>query len=633
MVTGPGFLRLNRLRILQQGRVVYDQGFHKGVNIIRGQNGSGKSTIADFIFFILGGEFDSWKDAASRCDEAQAEVETPRGKLTLKRQTITALEPLFVYFGAMSVASTSSLEGWERFPVRRHGGRESFSQVMFRSILIPEARSEGAANITMHQMLRLCYSDQRTPAARLFRFERFDTQNIRDAVGSLICGVDGYESYEIVLQLRELQKQIDRIEARLQALGSAVLTDPRLDTPDLIVGQIDNLKKERTELERQLVNVDRLVEPREVDKYLSERLTAQRSLMRERKELSKMELKVDDIQFELREIGEFVRYLTQLKEKLQYAEETFVAVGSIEFTHCPACGQKLASETEENHCILCSAPLDPEKERSRYNQIRLDLEIQTRESSQLLEHKRSELVAVRKELRRRRQKHKSNLSTFNLKYSSSIGPREAFLAARTKRLGHIDAEVEFLLNSLETVEEIARLASVHADVSKRMKLLEVKNDRLRQEGAKRRSRALSQISSLGADILRSDLPRQSEFMNAGKMEVDFRNDSIAVDGRVNFAESSNVILKNSAVLALFLAASTDSQYNHPRFLLIDNIEDKGMEEARSHLFQHSIVERASKLKLPYQIIFTTSMMSAELESDDYTIGPPYTSKVRCLELG
>ncbi|WP_431197845.1 AAA family ATPase [Roseibium album] len=44
------YLRLNRLRILRRGQTAYDQNFHEGVNIIRGDNGSGKSTIADFIF-------------------------------------------------------------------------------------------------------------------------------------------------------------------------------------------------------------------------------------------------------------------------------------------------------------------------------------------------------------------------------------------------------------------------------------------------------------------------------------------------------------------------------------------------------------------------------------------------------
>ena len=93
------FLCLNKLRISRRGKVAYEQYFHEGVNIIRGQNGSGKSTIADFIFFILGGEFDDWKDAARRCDDVLAEVQTPRGKLTLVRRITSAQEPISVFFG------------------------------------------------------------------------------------------------------------------------------------------------------------------------------------------------------------------------------------------------------------------------------------------------------------------------------------------------------------------------------------------------------------------------------------------------------------------------------------------------------------------------------------------------------
>ena len=200
------FLRLNRLRISSPDSIVYDHEFHDGVNIIRGQNGSGKSTIADFIFFILGGEFDDWKKAARRCNTVQAEIETPRGKLTLTRRIASSQEPISVFFGPMTTADKSYVDGWEQFSIRRRGGRESFSQVMFRSLLIPEAQSERASNVTMHQLLRLCYSGQRTPATRLFRFESFDTQGIREAVGDLLCGISGYEIYEITLQLREKRK-------------------------------------------------------------------------------------------------------------------------------------------------------------------------------------------------------------------------------------------------------------------------------------------------------------------------------------------------------------------------------------------------------------------------------------------
>jgi VIT1/CCC1 family predicted Fe2+/Mn2+ transporter len=51
-------LFLNRLVILtQEGRIAYDEKFHRGVNIIRGDNSSGKSTISHFIFYVLGGAF------------------------------------------------------------------------------------------------------------------------------------------------------------------------------------------------------------------------------------------------------------------------------------------------------------------------------------------------------------------------------------------------------------------------------------------------------------------------------------------------------------------------------------------------------------------------------------------------
>jgi len=90
------FLRLNRLRVIRRGKVAYDQTFHVGVNIIRGQNGSGKSTIADFIFFVLGGEFGDWKDAARQCDEVQAEVVTPNGALAIRRSIETAQESILV---------------------------------------------------------------------------------------------------------------------------------------------------------------------------------------------------------------------------------------------------------------------------------------------------------------------------------------------------------------------------------------------------------------------------------------------------------------------------------------------------------------------------------------------------------
>ena len=633
MTISAGFLQLNRLRVIRRGHIAYDQNFHSGVNIIRGQNGSGKSTIADFIFFILGGEYDDWKGAASQCDEVQAEIETPRGKLTLKRQIGSATEPMLVFFGPMETAAKSSLEGWERFPIRRQGGRESFSQVMFRSLLIPEAQSEGAANITMHQLLRLCYSDQRTPATRLFRFEHFDTQNIREAVGDLVCGISGYEVYEIGLKLRDHQKELEETEAKLRGLQRGLPGDQRLNTPELIHAAVATLVVEQVNLQTEIENVDEHVVAGQVKEDLAERKASQTSLVKQSAELKSLEDKQSSLEFELREIADFVAFLAELTEKLIFAEATSDTIGSIEFTHCPACGEQLGAEADEGHCMVCKSQLDPEKEKSRYNHIRLDLEIQTRETGQLIRQKENELAETKSHLRLLRRVHEKNLSAYDLNYAGDNGPREAFLATRIGRLGHIEAEVDFLLRSLAVAEEISSLLAVKAALAEKIDRLKNRNEALRREAGKRRSIALSKVSAYGAAILRSDLPRQAEFMSADNLNINFQNDSISVGNLVNFAESSNVYLKNAAIFSLFLAAANDQKFFHPRFLLLDNIEDKGMEEQRSHLFQRIVVERATEVTLPYQVIYTTSMMNPELELDDYTIGPAYTNELKTLDLG
>jgi hypothetical protein len=93
---------------------------------------------------------------------------------------------------------------------------------------------------------------------------------------------------------------------------------------------------------------------------------------------------------------------------------------------------------------------------------------------------------------------------------------------------------------------------------------------------------------------------------------------------MNFAESSNVILKNAALASLLLAACTDREFWHPGFLLMDSIEDKGMEQERSHNFQKFLVDESRKLNVPHQIIFTTSMLNPLLEDPKLTVGPKYT---------
>jgi hypothetical protein len=216
---------LKRVRVTRESGVAYDEPFHRGVNIIRGENSSGKSTISDFIFYGLGGEFDRWKDAAANCRAVRLEIETEDSLITAHRSVGNKQEPVFVFYGGLEESLTKGVDQWQRLPIRRpSGGKDlSFTQVLFRAAGIPEAPNVENSNITMHQILRLLYSDQQTPAGKLFRFESFDTRDIREAVGQLLIGVNGYDLYEGQIKLRGLKLEYDEKD---RLYKSALLTLP-----------------------------------------------------------------------------------------------------------------------------------------------------------------------------------------------------------------------------------------------------------------------------------------------------------------------------------------------------------------------------------------------------------------------
>ena len=72
---------------------------------------------------------------------------------------------------------------------------------------------------------------------------------------------------------------------------------------------------------------------------------------------------------------------------------------------------------------------------------------------------------------------------------------------------------------------------------------------------------------------------------------------------------------------------------YPRFLLLDNIEDKGMNEQRSQNFQRLIAAISENLETEHQIIFTTSMVDPRLDESDMTVGERYSFRNKTLKIG
>lgn len=450
-------------------------------------------------------------------------------------------------------------------------------------------------------------------------------------MGNLICGVNGYEVFELNLIRRKLENKLKQINEQLNNSHVNSLVGNHLRTSEQIKIEITKKQEESKIIQKEINDVDVLVGP--VNKYLEQKNKDKKQLVSLQVKLEKLEKKVRTTEFEVREIKAFLEFLKEQKEKVFYAEAMSETIGNLEFNLCPACGKELINKNKDNHCILCNSPFDIEKEHSRYIQIGLDLDIQIRETGHLHLQKETDLTNDKAELRLLKSEYRNSLSLFGTKYIGGSGPRDAFLAKRLTNLGKIQAEIKFLIEYLEEAEKNDKLLAEKKDTEIKLNKVNLELKSAKVFAEERQNTTLKSISKIGVRLLRSDIPRQPEFISASDLTVNFKNDSVSVGGLVNFAESSNVILKNSAIFALFLAACTDEKFFHPRFLLIDNIEDKGLEVKRSHLFQENIVKLATESALPFQVIFTTSMMNPDLELDDYTIGPAYTDKVKTLNYG
>lgn len=163
-------LIVTRLVVTSGTNIVYDEKFHSGINVIRGENSSGKSTVLDLIFYGLGGDLSEWSGAARKCDLVYLEAKINNSYVTFCREiSQKIMQPMEIFGGNYELSVSSSRNSWKKFPYTKARGMQSFSQAIFELMGMPEVETEISGNITMNQLLRLLYADQLSPIEEIFR--------------------------------------------------------------------------------------------------------------------------------------------------------------------------------------------------------------------------------------------------------------------------------------------------------------------------------------------------------------------------------------------------------------------------------------------------------------------------------
>jgi hypothetical protein len=627
-------LLLNRIAVFKDGGTAFDASFHMGVNIIRGHNSSGKTTVLDFIAYTLGAEYIPWKQEALLCDYSVAEVSLNGNPVTFRREVNDKpMNPLHIFWGPMDAALSAPFSSWEVFGFRRSSSRLSFTQAILQALDLPEAQGDGASNLTMHQFLRVLYADQPSLHSPIFRNDTFDSALTRETVGAYLSGIYDDKLYLAQLEKRGLEKEIQQLEAELRSIFTVLARSGQNANIEFLGQEILNAEAKR---DRQLSELARLKSERTVvgddlankaeASLRAELDTAKKSLLEAQNALSRRVLEIEDSK-------NFVRELELRLSTLDESNVTRTYFSSLAFAFCPCCLSEIKpASNDANECSLCRSPITSSVADGQILRMRNELRIQLSESKSLIE---AGLKEVR-DLNSRIPSLRQNFTTLERNYSEASHnwstDLEAAIETISKQIGGLEQEIKGLYESQRLAQAIQELQARRDTLTGRESEVGSIIESLIFSQEERKRRVSNEIASTLGRLLKEDLHRQEEFRNAENIQFSFTDNSISVEGARQFSESSTVVLRHLFHLAFLSASTRIEAMRFPRFLMLDGIEDGGMELARSHRLQEIIVEECSRFECDYQVIFATSQIAPQLDVGDFVVARSFSEDHRSLEI-
>lgn len=640
-------LFLQRLRVATlNGDVTYDEKFHRGVNIIRGQNSSGKSTIVRFIFFALGGYYTDFVPQAMKCRYVMAEVAVNGIVVTLKRYLekredgkVNGYAPMYIHFGTMDEVVSSfkfQVSGgeWQKYPYVTTDKNTSFSNVLFEMLGYPPVKAD--SNITMHQILRLIYLDQESPVNSLFFYEQFDKEIYRETVANLLLGLYDQQYSDAKQLLRETVKSIAETKVSIRNV-SEFLQDPRCRNSAFIRGMIDRLNEEMDGISTQIQEMRKGQDFKEQSstdlKVKPEYQRILEDITKQRKECDALEREIKHLENEIEDSVYFIEALNKRREAINHSISTRDYFDSLHLDFCPECLTPIDHEVEKGHCPLCKSEIDNTKGKTHAMRIKLELEFQIRESTALREENEQTLAEKKAQLRRLKRQLTATQKHYDLAVGNIRSTNEERIDKLLQDKGFKEGEILQYQTMLEQAEkyegllkEMGRLKTQEANLERYIEATErqIKHDRAAIDAA---------VSECGVYLLRHDLGRQEDFMKAQEFVIDYNQNMAYISDQHNkLSASSAFYLKMVARFALLFASLRVDSMMYPRLLFSDNMEDKGLTEDRAVNFQKTIVSLLGEMPQDnFQLIFATSMIAPELDDKKYTIGEEYSQTNKSLK--
>jgi DNA repair exonuclease SbcCD ATPase subunit len=599
-----------------------------GINIIEGENGSGKSTFSNLISFSLGNyvkEFDPRENKAHKeiindtNNYVMAFISIDKENYKLKR-----------FFNDNRIFVEENGEIYDFLIHRPHSDVKIFSDWLLNKLGIPVVEFyQGVAKskLNFEDLFRLIYYDQKTNPEKIYKDARNDRNFISDSefmrkvIFQILMGYEFSEYYMLIGEIKKLVKQKNSFQNKEEGFLE-IAQEFGFDNLNKV--SLDDIQRE---IKKSTLQLERL------EKYEEQLLSVQKTpsqninkLRRLKKELVEIELEINDLYNNINRLYKEIQSIKTIKE------DTILEVTHLKkiiLTHeelnlfspdtCPYCLNKV--ERTEGHCICGKEIEEDEYEKFFYSTDEYLSILKSKQKSietldLAIQSCNEELAKKEKKLRELEERKKETLQFID------NGKEDVIQNTNVVEIKEIQQKKYYLKDKINSLEQNYKVKNNYDRIAKKIGSLEdlIKGKR---ESLKVKERSankqiedkVSEFNKIYKELL-TDI--KSDIIEA---RID-KDNYMPIINEGEYKEASvSVPIRLMYFLTLLKMSLRDEDIPFPRFLLIDTPENLGIDKNNlEKTISKFLSGEDLKNKNKYQVILTTGINKYPEEFSEFRRG-------------
>lgn len=600
---------------------------NNGINIIVGDNGSGKSTFTYFIEYCLGGylkyfnidnETEKYIEIINdKNNYVELEILIDNDKYTLKR-----------FINGNNIIYVNHKDKYFSFPVYRqqseaNNNNEIFSDWILDKLgIVKQELNLGTRSwrLNINDLLRLIIYDQDTSSKKIFKEPTnlnfvTDSLIIRKTIFEVLLGINSDEYFRKFEDFKNAGISKDKAQLKLDAF------DEKFSNIDLdlksIETKIDNLNSQLETLYNQR---DIFISSnKKVDQKTMIISSIQESIIHDELSLSDLNTEIRSNQIEYNKILTFFQTQTNEINEIEKIIFTNEKLNLFSLKLCPFCMSE--HEPVENQCLCGSQIIDKDYEKFIYT---------SKEYENILKHKKKSLETIQvaldsysKEINtgiRKKENLEKDVKANSEKLRALISSTD--VNSNNKAIDHLHKQI---LETMKAVERENYLKKISLDrnelqksydlINSNYKRIKAEFDILQLKFDKQNKKIIDEFNKIYEQlIIKSSSKSKKAEINEDYMPV--------IDEGIYKNKSAGVPIRLMYYYTILSLALKFDSVKHPKLLIVDTPEDSGIDDdnlKKDLLLLKEILAEVEANDEDYQVILTTGLEKYPDEYKDHII--------------